>query len=159
MDQGERVYRQLYGRGGLSDRLNGMAPGLNGLRGLGTTAEEQSRIHDFISSASARRVLSSEMPLMHVMVNTAAPDPTLPTQSTPVSMLPSCDCMLANLDVDEMQAAGLRSLCISNPSAFAATLSAQGIPLECTPWYAEPKNLAIGAGVVAVALIAFVALR
>lgn len=164
MDQGERVYRQLYSRGGLSDQLSGSLPGLRGLGRLGTTAADQQTAANWLADPVMRERLSTlvmaHAPVVHFT------DPDMPALSNPppddgsLAPVPSCDCMLDNIDVDPATRSQLATLCAQNPVAFGATLTQQGISLECQPpWYAQPKNLMIGGAVLAVGLVAWVALR
>ena len=149
MDYGEYNHRRLYGRGGLSDQLSSAIASTRGLRGLGVTSDELLRM--------ARS--SSLIQPMLVQVDTAAHgDVPSDPAATPVPTGFDCNCAIANLGVDDASAAGLRTLCQTNPSAFAQQLASMNVSGECREWYMEPRNWAIGAGVVAVGALIWWAL-
>jgi len=152
METGENTYRRLYGRGGLSDQLTAMTSGVRGLRGLGDLAPGQ-----FIPllGYDASRAMDT------LVRNMQAADTQLPAGPSPAPTVldVNCDCIIGNIDVTPEIAAQLRSICANNPQAFAQTMISQGIPLDCEPeWYLQPRNIAIGVGVLAIGALAWWAL-
>lgn len=155
MEYGEHVYRQLYARGGLSDRLSAMT---SGLRGLGDGESLAIPVQFLRSSAGSQNFLAQ-----HPEVGRELALPTGEAEGDVGSAgaaPPSCSCMVRNIDIDAETRGQLLTLCEQDPTGFAQTLLSQGIGIDCMPpWYMQPKNLAIGAGVLVAGAVAWWALK
>lgn len=154
MDYGELTYRRLYSRGGLSDQLSS-AIGLRGSRlgNLGSESETMARLY---SDPAFRQRIANMVPMTFAVL--PEEDPTSSTPPAPTAVPIDCDCAVANIGADEATAAGLLTLCRTNPTAFADHMRANNLDPECREWYMEPRNWAIGAGVVAVGALLWWAL-
>lgn len=150
MDYGERVYHQLYARGGLSDRLSSA---VSGVRGLGDASPSGQIMFQLLPNEEGQILTQSSLARIVAATNRASvPEGMQPTQ-VPASF--DCGCALSNIQGDDpalMQQ--LAAMCSDNPAGFAAAMAQQGISLECQPeWYMQPKTWMIAGGVVAAGVL------
>ncbi len=156
MEYGERVYRQLYARGGLSDRLSAMT---SGLRGLGD-GESLVIPTQFLRSSAGSQTFLAQHPEVGRELTLPTGEAEADVGADAAAGAPDCACMVQNVEVDAATREQLAMLCAQDPNGFAQTLLSQGIGIDCMPpWYMQPRNLAIGAGVLVAGAVAWWALK